>query len=237
MGVGVGDWRSCLYYVRLVLDGRLEYNVQSARNSGSVAVVDFRPMLRQAGVNTMTVRSDNAATVCNLQRQGAGLALLKLTRAIFRILTTLDIRLHVAHIPGKENVLVDALSRMEVTGDYVLDQGVFQQAIQLLGVMPTVDLFAHKYNNKLPRFVAMDGPLAGGAVRTDAFPFTWRGELVYAFPPIQLVGRVLQRIQEKNLCAVVVVPKWPSHWWWRVFRACRFARSSWECRSRCCIRA
>jgi hypothetical protein len=153
----------------------------------------------------MTVRSDNAATVCNLQRQGAGLALLKLTRAIFRILTTLDIRLHVAHIPGKENVLVDGRAH--------------QQAMRLLEVSPTVDLFAHKFNNKMARFVAMDGPLAEGAIRTDAFSFTWRGELVYAFPPVQLVRRVLQRIQEENLCAVVVVPKWPSHWWWSVFRA------------------
>jgi hypothetical protein len=122
-------------------------------------------------------------------------------------------------MPGKGNVLVDALSRIEVTGDYALDQGVFQQAVQLLGVVPTVDLFAHKFNNKLPRFVAMDGLLAEGAIWTGAFSFTWRGELVYAFPPVQLVGRVLQRVQEENLCAVVVVPKWPSHWWWSVFLA------------------
>jgi hypothetical protein len=144
--------------------------------------------------------------------------LLKLTRAIFRILTTLDIRLHVAHIPGKKNVLVDSLSRMEITGDYALEMNVFLQAIQLLGVSPTVDLFAHKLNRKLERFVAMDGVLAEGAIRTDAFSFSWRGELVYAFPPVQLVGRVLQRIQEEGLTAVVVVPKWPSQWWWSVFR-------------------
>jgi hypothetical protein len=110
MEIGVGNWRSCLYYVRMVLDGRLEYNVQSARNSGGVAVVNVLQGGAQA--KAMTVRSDNAATVCNLQRQGAGLTLLKLTRAIFRILTTLDIRVHFAHRPGKENVLVDALSRM-----------------------------------------------------------------------------------------------------------------------------
>jgi hypothetical protein len=152
-------------------------------------------MLRQAGVKAMTIRSDNASTVCNLQRQGAGLALLKLTRAIFKILTTLDIRLHVAHIPRKENALVDSLSRMEVTGDYALDAGVFQRAVQSLGVVPTVNLFAHKLNRKLVRFVVMGGPLAEGAMRTDAFSFTWKGELVHAFPPVQLVGRVPQRIQ------------------------------------------
>jgi hypothetical protein len=175
-------------------------------------------MLRKSGVTAMTIRSDNASTVCNLQRQGAGLALLKLTRAIFKILTTLDIRLHVVHIPGKKNVLMDSLSRMEITGDYALDMMMFSKAVQLLEVEPTIDLFAHKLNRKLARFVALNGVLAEGAVRTDAFSFSWKGELPYAFPPVQMVGRVLQRVQEEDLQAVVVVPKWPSQPWWSVFR-------------------
>jgi hypothetical protein len=32
------------------------------------------------------------------------------------------------------------------------------------------------------------------------------------------MGRVLRRIQEEDLTTVVVVPKWPSQWWWSVFR-------------------
>jgi hypothetical protein len=178
----------------------------------------FRPVLQAAGISAMTVKSDNAPTVCNLQRQGAGLNLLQLTRAIFRILEKLDIRLHVAHIPGKENELVDALSRMEVTGDYELRQEVFSRAIQLLGVIPTVDLFAHARNRKIARFVAMDGPLAEGAVARDAFALSWRNERPYAFPPVQLVGQVLQRIQEERIAAVIVVPKWTSQPWWNLFR-------------------
>jgi hypothetical protein len=178
----------------------------------------FRPELVLARVSAMTVRSDNAATVCNLQRQGAGVALLPLTRAIFRILQRLDIRFHVSHIPGKENETVDSLSRMEITGDYALRQEIFGRAIRTLRVLPTIDLFAHALNHKLPRFVAMSGVLSVGAVATDAFAFSWRNEIPYAFPPVQLVGRVLQRIQEEQMSAVVVVPKWPSQPWWGTFR-------------------
>jgi hypothetical protein len=130
----------------------------------------------------------------------------------------LDIRLHVAHIPGKENVLVDALSRMEVTGDYALRPEKYHQALELLGAHPTVDLFAHALNRKMDRFVAMDGPLALGAVATDAFSFSWRKEIPYAFPPIQLIGRMLQRMHEEQVTAVVVIPKWPSEPWWNLFR-------------------
>jgi hypothetical protein len=146
------------------------------------------------------------------------LSLLQLTRAIFRILEKPDIRLHVAHIPGKENVLVDPLSRTEVTGDHELKQEIFELAIQTLRVVPTVDLFAHARNRKLAMFVAMEGPLAGGAVATDAFARSWRNERPYAFPPVQLVGQVLQRIQEEGIAAIAVVPKWTSQPWWGLFR-------------------
>jgi hypothetical protein len=60
-----------------------------------------------------------------------------------------DIRLHMTHMPGKENALVDTLSRMEVTGDYELKQEVFERALQTLRVVQAVDLFAHVRNRKL----------------------------------------------------------------------------------------
>jgi hypothetical protein len=107
---------------------------------------------------------------------------------------------------------------MEVTGDYQLKQSIFERALQILGAKPTVDLFAHARNRKLARFVAMNGPLAAGAVATDAFALSWRNETPYAFPPVQPVGDVLQKIPEEQIAAVVVVPQWTSQGWWGLFR-------------------
>jgi hypothetical protein len=107
---------------------------------------------------------------------------------------------------------------MEVTGDYELKQEIFELALQTLRVVPTVDLFAHARNRKLAGFVAMEGPLAAGAVEVDAFALGWKNERPYAFPPVQLVGQVLQRIQEEGIAAIVVVPKWTSQPWWGLFR-------------------
>jgi hypothetical protein len=213
----IGGRQLLTYGFFLIEDSPLTSN-QRETSAVLRALKYFRPELAAARVSAITVRSDNAPTVCNLQRQGAGLALLQLTRAIFRILQGMDIRLHVAHIPGRENEMVDSLSRMEVTGDYALKQEVFNRTLLMLQVLPTVDLFAHRFNNKLSRFVAMNGLLAVGAVATDAFAFSWRGELPYAFPPVQLVGQVLQRIQQEDMLAVLVVPKWPSQPWWGLFR-------------------
>ena len=182
------------------------------------SLLDFKSTLSQAGIRAMTVRSDNSATVCNLQRQGAGIALLHMTREIFKILQRLDIRINVAHIPGKDNGHADALSRMEVTGDYELKLEWFQRGIGALGEAATLDLFAHNRNNKLPRFVAMPGPLAEGAVAMDAFDYNWTSERLYIFPPVQLILRILRRLQEEKVRAIVVVPKWPSRPWWPLFR-------------------
>ena len=93
---------------------------------------NFKRLLASAEIHAMTVRSDNAATVCNLERQGAGLPLLHLTREIFKILTELDLRLKVVHLPGKQNELVDALSRTEISNNYSLSHSAYQRGIAAL---------------------------------------------------------------------------------------------------------
>jgi hypothetical protein len=138
----------------------------------------------------MTIRSDNKTT-------------------IFKILQKLDIRIAVAHILGKDNGEVDALSRMEVTGDYALNWDSFRTGISMLGPWPVVGLFAHNRNNKLQRFVAIEGPLAAGVESFEALSSDWGTEYAYIFPPVQLIPRVLQKINEDRAKAIVVVPQWP----------------------------
>jgi hypothetical protein len=99
---------------------------------------------------------------------------------------------------------------MEVTGDYELKQEVFERGLQALQVSPTVDLFAHNRNNKLPNFVAREGPLAHGASAVDAFEQDWSSGLPYVFPPVQLLLRVLAKVRNENVRAVLVAPRWPS---------------------------
>jgi hypothetical protein len=86
-------------------------------------------------------------------------------------------------------------------------------------VWPTVDLFAHNRNNKLPRFVAMEGPLAQGASAVDAFEQNWNDGLPHVFPPVQQLLRVLAKVRNENVRAALVAPKWPSQPWWTIFQA------------------
>jgi hypothetical protein len=179
----------------------------------------FKRTLQFFQIHGLTIRSDNSVTVYNLQRQGAGIALLHLTRAIFSLLENLDIRLHVSHIPGVESNLTDALSRVDRVWDYALRPDIFDHAVRTLKILPTMDLFASNENKKCQAFVALPGPGALGAVAEDAFALpNWNVGVPYLFPPVQLISNVLQRVHREGVTALIVLPKWQSQPWWGLFR-------------------
>jgi hypothetical protein len=188
----------------------------------------FAPILRHLRGLGLTVESDNSVTVYNLQRQGAGVALLHMTRKIFSLLERLDLRVCARHIPGKENEWTDALSRLEASGDYQLRPDIFYHAICTLGIHPTVDLFAASHNRKCSRYWAWKDPNPG-AEGQDAFSIPQWSKLAqrteagveglpYIFPPVGLLKQVLRRLTDERMAAILVLPKWPSQPWWNLFR-------------------
>ena len=84
---------------------------------------------------------------------------------LWRILTWCsrnEVILKARHIPGRLNVIADKLSRLGQTiqTEWSLNPEVFQ-AICNQWHRPTVDLFATRFNNKLPQFVSLvPDPLA-----------------------------------------------------------------------------
>ena len=88
---------------------------------------------------------------------------------------------------------------------------MFLHAVAAIQMQPSVDLFANKTNSKCPTFIALAGPLGDGATARDAFSLnswkTWG--LPYIFPPVILIDRVLRRIMDERLRALIVVPNGP----------------------------
>jgi ribonuclease HI len=184
------------------------------------ALLYYKQVIQQVGIKALSVRTDNMVTVFNLQRQGASMSLLYETRQIFSLLQRMDVRVSVTHIPGIENVMADALSRMDRVGDYSLGKEWYDRGVECLGVRPTLDVFASCNNAKCQRFLALPGRYSKGAVALDALRYSWEGELAYAFPPVQLIPRVLQKIRLEVGEAVLVVPEWPSRPWWNMLQGC-----------------
>jgi hypothetical protein len=171
------------------------------------ALLYFRPMIIASNIRVIAVRTDNMVTVYKLRRQRAsGGKLHQATQAIFSVLTKLDTWILKSHVPGADSVLTDALSRMDTTGDYELLPDVFRDGA--------------RYNHKVARFAALSGKSAGGALVEDALMFSWKGKIPYAFPPVQMVAKVLQELGRHGATsALVVVPAWPSQPWWNLLQS------------------
>ena len=120
------------------------------------------------------VETDNTTVVSYINKEG-GMRSGPLCALLWRILTWCtrnQVTLKARHIPGRLSVVTDKLSRLGQTTqtECSLLQEVFQ-AICNRWHRPQIDLFATRFNNKLPLFVSpLPDPLA---TAVDALSLPW----------------------------------------------------------------
>ena len=101
------------------------------------------------------------------------------------------------HIPGSSNVRADYESRREMdASDWCLQPDCFRRIVSHLGHCE-IDLFAAHHNAQLPRFYAWKPDPS--AEKIDAFAQVWTFLHGYAFPPFNLVGKVLQKVLDESI--------------------------------------
>ena len=85
----------------------------------------------------------------------------------------------------------------------------------MLKVAPaTMDLFATRFNNKLPQFVSPVPDPQAWAV--DALSLSWEDLDPYAFPPAAILGKVVEKLQDYPCNRIILIaPGWPNMpWFW-----------------------
>ena len=130
-----------------------------------------------------------------------------------------NIWLTATHIVGKDNNWADRLSRkINDNLEWTITQEAFNQlcAQKEIG-LPTVDLFASCLNHKLPKYVSIYPDAS--AMFINAFAFQWEG-YVYLFPPFNLIGRVLNKVQQDKLSkALLICPHWVTQPWYPLLQS------------------
>ena len=83
---------------------------------------------------------------------------------------------------------------------------------------PQVDLFATRFNNKLPQFVSPVPDPQAWAV--DALSLSWENLDPYAFPPAAILGEVVEKIQDYPCNRIILIaPGWPNMpWFWKTLQ-------------------
>ena len=160
------------------------------------------------------VFTDNTTVVAHINKQGGtrSLDLSLEAEELIRLAMRCGMMIRARHIPGKRNVLADALSRPDrvIGTEWSLCPGVFGRLCRVLGT-PHIDLFATSRNAKLQTFFS---PFPeSGALATDAMSQSWDGMFAYAYPPTGLVRDVLHKIQRSRCEVLLVAPNWPTQPW------------------------
>ncbi|XP_033726763.1 uncharacterized protein LOC117316331 [Pecten maximus] len=176
-----------------------------------LAIQSLQPLLQDQSICLAT---DNATVAAYLENQGGTKShkLCALTIRILLLCQDIGLSLSVRHLPGHLNVLADTLSRSRspVITEWTLSRSIFR-AICIVWETPLVDLFATALNFQIQTFVSpVPDPLAW---EVDALSLSWEGLLAYAFPPFNLLDRVLHKVRNHDCSVLLIAPLWPRQPW------------------------
>ena len=179
-----------------------------------LALKSFEPQCKN---QIVLIATDNTTVVAYINKQG-GMKSGSLCALLWRLLAWCHPRgivLKARHIPGRLNVIAHKLSRHNqvIQTEWSLDQRVFNLLCSRWAP-PQVDLFATRYNYKLPKFVSPVPDSKAWAV--DALSLTWQNLDVYAFPPVSLLNQVISKVVDQGcLRMILIAPGWPNMpWFW-----------------------
>lgn len=173
-------------------------------------VKHFTPVLR--GRHVM-VRSDSTTAVAYINRQGGvrSARLLEISRELLAHQTLLSIR--AVHVHRKQNRAADLMSRDgPQPSRWRLNPALAQTLWDRFG-RAVADLFAAHGNAQCCLWFSLyagdDLPLG-----VDAFVHhPWPRALLYAFPPVSLIPRLLSRVQDERLHIILIAPEGTSAAW------------------------
>ena len=155
------------------------------------AFLSIHALIRDKRSITVSLNMDNTTAVAYVNHQGGTHSpkLLQLALQLWNWCAQRDIVLVAHHVPGKSNSLADRESRVFVdNSDWMLDPSLIRP---LLSDCKT-DLFASRLTHQLSYYVSWRPDPR--AFHSDAFSLNWRGLKGYAFPPFNLIPKVLDKI-------------------------------------------
>lgn len=161
------------------------------------------------------VETDSTTVVSYIKRQGGthSPALCFQSWELLNYCINHNITLRPVHVPGKQNFEADALSRIKADStEWEISSKVIQRVF-LVWQRPVIDLFATNKNRKLDLFCSRV-PLEG-TYQVDSLQMSWSNLSGYAFPPLNLVPLVLQKVQsDKTPLLILIAPVWKRRSWY-----------------------
>ena len=171
----------------------------------------FQHLLRKKSV---LIRADNATVISYINKAGGTKSphLCQIAWDIGQWCLEHQVLIQALHIPGKNNLLADKLSRQLLSPtEWELNDRVVQKLFSIW-TTPTMDLFANVENRKLPEFCSLfPHPLA---CHQDALEMSWDKMFAYAFPPLAILNQVLRKVASERVILILIAPQWTRREWY-----------------------
>ncbi|OXA56602.1 Enzymatic polyprotein [Folsomia candida] len=165
----------------------------------------LRFLIKTRGIHIL-VRTDSSTAMAYINKFGGcrSTGVHDVAKKLWRWAESHDITIAANYINTKDNYVADKLSRKQNdSSDFMLSTFYFDRICREFGV-PEIDLFASHGTTQCKRFYSYKpDPTSEGI---DAFSFTWV-EHFYAFPPFNLVNRVINKIIEDKSEGIVVLQR------------------------------
>lgn len=163
------------------------------------------------------LRIDNTTAIAYVNRMGGTRFqhLNSLARKLWQWCEERQLWVYASYISSRDNTVADRESRRSHSEiEWALCDMAYKVIITKFGE-PQIDLFANRYNNKCRNYVSwLPDP---NAHSIDAFTIKWNEFFFYAFPPFNLISKLLQKIIIEKATGIVVAPWWPAQPWYPMF--------------------
>ena len=158
---------------------------------------------------------DNSVTVSGINKMGSCKATLNnIIREIWVFCMDRDLMITCSHIPGKENIMADTLSRKhKVELEWKLNPKIYEELAHKFGPF-MMDLFASRINFQIKPYASWNPDPEAAFI--NAFNMNWTDVYGYIFPPFSLIHNILQKIQEDKAEMLIIVPFWKTQSWFSI---------------------
>jgi hypothetical protein len=175
-----------------------------------LAIKSFASNLREVHI---ALKLDNTCAIHYINNQGGTVECLNdLAKDMWLWCKSRKLTITASHIPGVDNKLADFNSRnFKDNTEWSLKKEVFNLIINHFG-KPDVDLFASRLNNKIDQYISWQPD--PNSIWVDAFTLNWGNfTLPYAFPPFNLIGKVINKAVHEKVNLLLVAPHWTTQYW------------------------
>ena len=166
----------------------------------------------RAANSSLLIQCDNQSVYWIIKKGSSNvLSIHALVVELFWLCLSYNIELDLAWIPRELNQWSDDLSKQTDSSDWTVSDWFWNDIQHSFGPF-FCDRFASAENALLPVFCSLVH--CPEVYYVNAFARDWSDGKSWCHPPVELIGEVIDKVRLDRAQATVLVPFWPSAWWW-----------------------